>query len=299
MAGYHLMQGISWLVCHQPDGLNHALAYCLGHLGWHVTPKWRRYMARENIKDCLGVDEAKAEQIAKESVTRFGRMLIEVLKYPLINKNNFRQLVKFDGLENLEKAYGENKGVLMCTAHYGNWEMLGASMALLGYPILSITRKQNNGDMDRFINDYRQMVGQHVTYNHGKNSILAIGRYLKQKHLVGILYDQDSAHTGTHLLFFGKKSRVPNGAAHLSRMFGSPIVPLFMHNNPDGTLTAKIYPAIHTAKTADREADVRVIMEELIAIAEREIRMDPAMWFWVHDRWKDGRERYKKYRKGV
>lgn len=299
MAGYRLMQGISWVICHQPEKLNKALAYCLGHLGWHVVPRWRRYMAKENIKDCLGVEDQQAAQIARESVIRFGRMLIEVLKYPLLTKDNFRSLVKFDGLEHLESAYAENKGVLMCTAHYGNWEMLGASMALLGYPILSITRKQNNGDMDRFINDYRQMVGQHVTYNHGKNSILTIGRYLKQKRLIGILYDQDSAHTGTHLSFFHKPSRVPNGAAHLSRMFDAPIVPLFMHNNPDGTLTAKIYPSIHAAKTADREADVRVIMEKLIAIVEQEIRVDPAMWFWVHDCWKDGKKRYKQYRKGV
>lgn len=299
MAAYKLMEFISWLVCHQPDCLNHALAWVLGHLGWRVVPAWRRYMAKENIKDCLGVDETEAEKIARESVYRFGRMLIEVLKYPLITRDNFRQLVHFEGLENLEKAYAEDKGVIMCTAHYGNWEMLGASMALLGYPILSITRKQNNGAMDRFINDYRRMVGQHVTYNHGENSMLAIGRYLKKKHLVGILYDQDSAHTGEHLEFFGKPSRVPQGAAHLSRMFGSPIVPLFMHNNPDGTLTARIYPALHTEKPPNRSQDVRVIMKELVAIAEREIRLDPPMWFWVHDRWKDGRKRYKEYKKGV
>ena len=72
-----------------------------------------------------------------------------------------------------------------------------------------------------------------------------------------------------------------------------------MHNNPDGTLTARIYPALHTAKTPNRSEDVRVIMEELVAIAEREIRLDPAMWFWVHDRWKDGRKRYEMYKKGV
>ena len=213
------------MVCHQPHCLNRALAWLLGHLGWYVVPKWRRYMAKENIKDCLGVGDAEAEAIAKESVTRFGRMLIEVLRYPLLTKDNFRNIVHFEGLENLEKAYAENKGICMATAHYGNWEMLGASMALLGYPILSITRKQNNGAMDRFINDYRRMVGQHVTYNHGGNSMLAIGRYLKEKHLVGILYDQDSAHTGEHLLFFGKPSRVPDGAAHLSRILGRPLCP--------------------------------------------------------------------------
>lgn len=121
MAAYKLMEFISWLVCHQPDCLNHALAWVLGHLGWRVVPAWRRYMAKENIKDCLGVDETEAEKIARESVYRFGRMLIEVLKYPLITRDNFRQLVHFEGLENLEKAYAEDKGVIMCTAHYGNW----------------------------------------------------------------------------------------------------------------------------------------------------------------------------------
>ena len=71
MAAYKLMQFISWLVCHQPHCLNRALAWLLGHLGWYVVPKWRRYMAKENIKDCLGVGDAEAEAIAKESVTRF------------------------------------------------------------------------------------------------------------------------------------------------------------------------------------------------------------------------------------
>ena len=38
MAAYKLMEFISWLVCHQPDCLNHALAWVLGHLGWRVVP---------------------------------------------------------------------------------------------------------------------------------------------------------------------------------------------------------------------------------------------------------------------
>lgn len=69
MAAYKLMEFISWLVCHQPDCLNRALAWVLGHLGWRVVPAWRRYMARENIKDCLGVDEAEAEKSPGKACT--------------------------------------------------------------------------------------------------------------------------------------------------------------------------------------------------------------------------------------
>ena len=56
----------------------------------------------------------------------------------------------------------------MCTGHFGNWELLGANVALHGYPMLSIARKQNNDAMDRFINEYREIVEQKVAYNQGK-----------------------------------------------------------------------------------------------------------------------------------
>ena len=292
------MKIVGSIICLLPDFVCRFLGKGLGAIAWTVVPAWRKYMAAENIKDCLGVDQQRADEIAKASVTRFGRMVMEVLHYPLINKDNFRTIVKFEGLEYLEAAYKAHKGVVMCTAHYGNWEMLGASMALLGYPILSITRKQNNGGMDTFINEYRMMLGQQVAYNNGGNSMLAIGHILKAKNLVGILYDQDTGPDGEHLNFFGKPSVVPQGAAFLSRMFGAPIIPLFMHNNADGTMTAKIYPPLYTPKTNNRNEDVSGIMKELVVIAEQEIVRDPAMWFWIHDRWKDGRQKYKTFMEG-
>ena len=82
MLAYSLMKLMSRIACVQPTCFNDALAYALGQIGWLATPKWRRYMAKENVKECLGVSETEAERIAKESVTRFGRMLIEVRAIP-------------------------------------------------------------------------------------------------------------------------------------------------------------------------------------------------------------------------
>ena len=135
-------------------------------------------MAQANVQECLGVSPERAKQIAEDSLRRFGRMVVEVLRFPLLNKDNISQTVKVEGLEHLEKAYAEGKGVIMCTGHYGNWELLGATVALHGYPMLSITRKQNNANMDKAINEFRQMVGQKVTYNRGEHGLLAISRML-------------------------------------------------------------------------------------------------------------------------
>lgn len=293
MLGYWAMRALSWVLCHSPKFIRKIFAGLLGSIAWTATPAWRKTMAEENIKECLGVSEERAKEIAEASVRRFGRMLVEVLRFPTLTPENFRKTVNVEGAEYLEAAYKQDKGVILCTGHYGNWELLGASVALMGYPILSIARKQNNSAMDTFINEYREITGQKITYNRGGNSMLAINRIIKDKKILGVLYDQDTGADGIDVLFFGKQSMAPTGAALLSRIHGAPMIPLFIHNEDDEKFTIKIYPPLYTKKTTDRVQDLRKPTEELMLIAEHEIISDPSMWFWVHDRWKDGKKKYK------
>lgn len=292
MLGYYIVKFLSKLLCIAPQCVRNAVAHFLGNIAVLATPKWRLLMSQANIQECLGVDASAAEQITKASLHRFGRMIIEVMRFPLLNKENIDQLVHFEGWENLEAAHAEGRGIVMCTGHYGNWELLGGSLALHGIPMISITRKQNNGGMNKFINEYREMLGQKLAYNRGNNSLLAITKMLRAKNCVGILYDQDTNDDGVRLELLGKSCIIPYGAAALSRSYGAPIVPIFIHNNADGTLTAKIHPLFHTPKTKDREADFYAATRQLVDVLEAEIKADPTMWFWVHDRWKDGRQRF-------
>ncbi|MEE3380630.1 MAG: lysophospholipid acyltransferase family protein [Succiniclasticum sp.] len=298
MFAYYLMKLISKIFCILPKSWGLAFGNWLGRFALHFVPEWRMEMATANVQECLGLPREEARRVAVQSVVKFGRMIIEVLRFPLLKKQGIDSVVKTDGLEYLEEAYAQGKGVIMCTGHFGNWELLGATVAMHGYPILSIARKQNNGAMDRFINEYREMVGQKIAYNRGKEGVLAMGRYLKQKHLLGILFDQDTNDTGVTLDLFGKKVVTPGGPAVFSRTFGCPVLPIFMHYDPDGSCRAKIYPPIYTARTKDKEKDLYDTTAKLIAILEQEIRSNPPMWFWVHDRWKDGRQRFRKKKQG-
>ncbi len=293
MLSYYIVKLFSKLMCIAPRFVRNLTASFLGKIAVLAVPKWRLLMAKTNIMECLGVGEERAEQIASDSLHRFGRMIVEVMRFPLLKPDNIDQTVKVEGLEYLDAAYKQNKGVIMATGHYGNWELLGATVALHGYPMLSITRKQNNGAMDKFINEYRQMVGQKVAYNRGESGLLAISRMLKEKHLLGVLYDQDTNDDGVEINLFGKKSIIPMGAAALSRIYGSPILPIFLHNNDDGTCTAKIYPPLYTPRTKNKTQDFFDVTKQMVTILEHEIIAHPEMWFWVHDRWKDGRQRFR------
>jgi KDO2-lipid IV(A) lauroyltransferase len=293
MFSYYLMKLISKIFCILPWSVGLAFGNGLGRLALRIVPEWRMRMAAANVEECLHVPPEEAKAIAEKSVTKLGRMIIEVLRFPLLNPENIDTVVKTDGLEYLEEAYAKGKGALMCTGHFGNWELLGANVALHGYPMLSIARKQDNEAMDRFINEYRELVGQKVAYNRGKEGVLAMGRYLKEKHLLGILYDQDRSDNGVKTNLFGREVLTPSGPAVFSRTFGCPILPIFMHYDTEGRCRAKIYPPLYTERTKDKEKDICQMTDKLMAILEQEIRSNPYMWFWVHDRWKDGKKRFK------
>ncbi len=293
MLQYQLMKLCSKLLCLAPRAVQRGVAACLGQIAVWATPRWRMTMAVANIQECLGLGEAEAAAVAEASVRRFGRMIVEVLRFPLLTADKVDHWVEYEDWERYEAAFAEGKGIIMCTAHYGNWELLGGATALkLGHPLLAIARRQNNGQMDRFIHEYRELVGQKLVYNHGGHSLMAISRMLREKHHLGVVYDQDTNDGGVKTKLFGKDCSMPSGPAALSRLYGSPILPVFIHNRPDGTHLARVHPAFHTPRTKDKEADLAAATAYLVGVLEEEVRAEPSMWFWAHDRWKDGRKRF-------
>ena len=290
MLGYYSVRFISWIVCRLPLCMQKGLANVLGSLAVRFCPQWRLEMAKANIGECLGVGKTTSEKIAEDSLRRFGRMVVEFLRFPLLTKDNVFQWTEIEGREYLDEAFQQGHGGIMATAHFGNWELLGATVSLLGFPLVSIARHQNDGGMNRFVNEYREMAGQKIAYNRGENNFLKIVRLLKQKHLVGVLFDQDTNDIGVRLDLFGKTCIVPDGAAALSRLNKAPILPLFIHNEEWGRSKIKIYPPMYCQGKEDYDR----VMHELVGILEQEIRERPSMWFWVHDRWKDGHQRFDK-----
>ena len=90
-------------------------------------------------------------------------MIIDVLRYPEIKDGDYRDMVTFINREILDEALADGKGAILAAVHSGNWELLGGVLASEGYPLISVAMKQN-GDADKFINEYREIMHQHVMY---------------------------------------------------------------------------------------------------------------------------------------
>ncbi|MCX7780152.1 MAG: lysophospholipid acyltransferase family protein [Negativicutes bacterium] len=280
---YKLVKTLSYIACRAPNAFNNLFAAFLGRLSWAVAPGWRKKMAVNNIVEGLRLDQMQATAIAKASVIRFGRMFIEVLRVPLLTKENIREVVAVEGSEHLAAALSQGRGVILATAHTGNWELLGAALALYGFPLVAVVKKQRNGAMDRFINEYRRLAGMHVTYNTGVREMI---RLLNEGRIIGLLMDQDAHANGVFVNFLGRPASTPAGAAALARLNNAPIVSAFIKENGDGTHTAILHPPFFIDKTADRERDIRQTTQYLVTVLEKHIRSYPQEWFWLHNRWK-------------
>ncbi|MBP2654843.1 MAG: phosphatidylinositol mannoside acyltransferase [Firmicutes bacterium] len=283
MVVYYIMKLISRFFCILPLKARYYSGKAIGSLGWLLVPKRRKKLAVGNIMRSFGVDRELASDIVKSSTTRFGNMLIEVLRFPLLNKSNINQLVTIKGREYLHEALAYGKGVVIATAHSGNWELLGPALSLNGFPVVGVAQKQTNTAMNRFINEYRMLSGMHVVY---KNEIREMIRLLGEGKILGLLMDQDAGNEGTFVKFFGVPASTATGAAAMARMKGTPIVPAFITRKEDGGHTAVLSKPIFVEKTANRDADVFTITQQLTTIIENHIRQFPNEWFWLHNRWK-------------
>jgi KDO2-lipid IV(A) lauroyltransferase len=244
MVAYYVMKLISKIICLLPWSVCLVLGNALGALALKITPAWRLEMAAANIQECLGLGPAAAKKVADQSLAKFGRMIMEVLRFPLLNAETIEQKVRVDGLEHLQQAYAEGRGVIMATGHFGNWELLGATVGLLRLSHLKHCQESRiTAPWIGSSTNTGRWWARKVAYNRGENGVLAMGRMLKEKHLLGLLYDQDTNDVGVKLKLFGKEVITPAGPAMFSRMFKAPILPIFMHYDAGRQLPRQDLPA--------------------------------------------------------
>lgn len=285
---YYLEKCLSFFCCLLPESVCEALGQALGALTWPLVPKKRRKMAKDNVQQCLGVSEKEAERIAKASWVRFGPMAFEVMRFPILKGRLFGERVEYEGLDAVKACVAEGRGFIISTSHCGNWELLGGALAEAGLPTVGVGMRQKDSGSDRFITEYRSLIGMHVAY---KNDVRELYRLAKSGWGVGLLMDQDvSIRDGVIIDWFGQPTNFAQGPATIGRSLNIPIFPIFITRLSPGRHKAIIHPPILVAHTGDKKADILEATVETGRVLEEHIRAHPEEWFWLHDRWKSVRE---------
>jgi len=280
---YYMIKLASRLVCVLPYPLLLWLGKLLGCLYYYLAPR-QRDRALAQIQESLGSSPREAEEIVRELFLNLGQTFLEVMYMPTLSSARMQQYVTIENRHYLDEALAAGKGVAVLAAHVGNWEWLGAALALFGFPVASIVKRQPNDQHTQILNEYRQMVGIEV-FTRGTTELVAAAKALKQGRVLGFFCDQDAGPGGIFINFLGKMASTPVGLAVFARKFDIPVIPIFMVRRPQGGHRIIVNRPLTFIKTDDSDADIYRFTAQATQVIEGVIRQYPQEWLWFQKRW--------------
>lgn len=280
---YRILKGLSHLLC----SLSYERILGIGRfLGPFIMNRIKKQKLRglHQLETGLLVSPAEAEKILQKVYENIGMSTMEMLYMPRLvkEKDHIEDYVTIDHPEYLEAAYAEGRGIVGLTAHIGNWEWLGAGLALHGYPTSAIGKKQADDALMKIINEYRAQAGQHIYLTGtGGYEMIAAARSMKKNHILGFLSDKDGGRTGIPVHFMNRIFSFPQGPAIFARKFKAPILPIFITRNEGGKgHTIRIGKPFHFIPMKDPEEELIVNSQKMADAMEAFIKQYPTDWMW-------------------
>ena len=232
------------------------------------------------------LDDAGRDEIVRGCSRHFGLMLAEVAHVWRASPKRIEELCEISGLEHVERALENGRGVMFVTAHCGNWELLSARLAVAGVPLITAVRQLDDPRLDRLVTASRERFGTEVVPR-GPAAGRQMVRSLSRNMVCGLLIDQDIRDVpGVFVPFFGRPAWTPSGAATLAIRMRCPVIPGFIHREPDGSHRAEFHPQLETPEGGNLDDQTLELTAEATAAIERQIRAYPEQWVWMHRRWR-------------
>ncbi len=244
-----------------------------------------RRAVRSNIRRVTGHMGQKLNRAAVELLVRrvfqgFAKYLVDFFSFSHMTREETERLVEFENREQVEKVRALNRGALLVTAHYGNWELAGAVLVSLGYSITAVAQPQEQKKLNNLFMSYRRKRGIHVVPL-GLTVVRQLMEALGRGEFVGLLADRDYTPRNHPIDFFGAPASLPIGPAWISSHYKVPILPGFLLRKEDDSFVMKFYPILNEAG----DQDEATIQGQLRDVLQDGISRDPSQWFMFEDLW--------------
>ncbi|HTR56947.1 MAG TPA: 4'-phosphopantetheinyl transferase superfamily protein [Casimicrobiaceae bacterium] len=251
----------------------------------------RRRVIVENLRRVFGnaVPEAEIERLAQAHYAHLWQLVGEFVLFRALSEARKAAMVRVENHEALARALARNKGVLVLTGHFGNWEV--ATVAGLGqFPQMHgrfhfLRRPIKPRWLDAFVGWRFRRAGFGVLSKRG--SLETILERLAAGDAIVFPFDQHAGPPdGIEVDFFGHPAWTFKSLAILSLATGAPVVPASSWREPDGRHVLRFEEALTTIECDDVGEEIRRNTREYNAALERMILRHSEQWYWVHRRWK-------------
>jgi Kdo2-lipid IVA lauroyltransferase/acyltransferase len=250
--------------------------------------KIRAGVIEDNLRHAFPeMSDAQRRELTWRMWEHFFLMIVEIVHAPRkIHDTNWRKYVKLYNAGDIIRAFFDDRPTIVICGHYGNFELSGFVLGILGFPSYTIARRLDNPYLDRFLNEFRGKTGQFILPKNGSSQ--KIQDVLDRGGTLALLGDQYAGPKGCWVEFFGRPASSHKAIALFTLSNDAPAV--FCFARRDGRPLHQFMGTYGTLDpcTAPKEMlNVRAITQWYTRHLEHTIRVAPEQYWWLHRRWKD------------
>lgn len=270
-----------------PAGCLYGFAKKISFLAYIFASKQRR-IALESLAFAFDKDKSKAEirKIARDCFENMAKSAVELMF--LIDKPELlMQRVELVGAENLKRALEKGRGVILVSAHFGNFPLLLGRLALDGYKAGGIMRPMRDEKVEKIFQEKRIRFGVKTIYSQPrKECVEKTIQALRNNELIFIPIDQNFGTGGVFVNFFGRQAATASGPVVLAQRTKAALVCCFIIRQEDNRHKIIFEPEMELKEGNNPQETILINVQRLTDTIESYIRKYPAEWGWIHRRWK-------------
>jgi Kdo2-lipid IVA lauroyltransferase/acyltransferase len=270
-----------------PVDLNLRSAKLLGDLVYRIDRKHRQRAIANLSRSFPTMPRERVEQMARRSMQTLFMFFVEVLFTTRLIRidtwSRYVELVNFR--EVLDMLLRQERGMIMLTGHYGNFEISNYVLGTLGFETVAIGRPLDNPYVNDWLMGVRQKQGSKIIAKKGATE--EVTGILDQKGVVGFVADQNAGTKGIFVDFFGRKASTYKSIGLLAMQYGVPVVIGYARRKGDRfQFEVGVQDVIRPADWANEADPLRYITQRYSKAIEDFVSADPGQYWWVHRRWK-------------
>jgi KDO2-lipid IV(A) lauroyltransferase len=270
-----------------PVDLNLNTARLFGAL-WDYFDKKHHHRAMANLERSFpAMTDDQRHRLARQSVQHMFMLAVEVLHTTrLVRIDTWRKYVDIDNFQQtLSLLMNNEKGLIMLTGHYGNWEILGYVMATLGFESTAVARPLDNKYVSDWLLGVRERQGQKIVGKKGATT--EITTLLAGGGVVGFVADQNAGSKGVFVDFFGRKASTYKSIGLLAMQYEVPVIVGYARRlNDRFHFRLATQDIIFPADWKDQPDPLHYITQRYTKAIEDFVRADPSQYLWLHRRWR-------------
>lgn len=256
--------------------------------------KIRRRLVEENLRYAFpDMSSAERKRVFQDMWEHLFLLVIEVIHAPRkIHHTNWRQYVNLVNADQIIRTFFDERPTVIICGHYGNFELSGFVLGILGFPSYTIARTLDNPYLDRFLNEFRGMTGQFILAKDGATP--EIEKVLDRGGILALLADQNAGRKGCWVEFFGRPASSHKGIALFTLAREAPTIFCFSRRAGKPLSQTMGTTAIIDPRRMPRDQlSITGVTEWYTRQLEAVIREEPSQYWWLHRRWREYQPRKK------